>query len=122
MTLTSFIETTFSFSPEIIEEPNPMQVKLFNSAEFTCSATGQPTPTYRWFKDGTELKGRFDSRLSFDQVQLSDRGFYVCQAYNSIGEKRSKEALLNVIGTCVFNSAPSPYSLATMYAVFPINR
>ena len=76
------------------------QVNLFDTVVFTCFATGQPTPEYRWLKDGELLDGRFDSKLSFDRVQLSDRGRYTCQASNSEGTITSRQALLNIISMC----------------------
>ena len=90
--------STVRFPPEFITEPTSQQVNLFDRVVFTCSATGQPTPTYRWLKDGVVIEGRFNPQLTFDQAQLSDRGFYTCQASNSEGTINSRQALLNIIG------------------------
>ena len=65
----------------------------------TCRATGYPVPDINWFRDDailTKFKNR--QQIIFDQVVLEDRGFYHCEANNSVGKKISSTALLNISG------------------------
>lgn len=34
----------------IMMEPDNQEVSIFGPANFTCLATGEPPPTYSWFK------------------------------------------------------------------------
>ena len=65
----------------------------------TCRAIGYPAPDINWFRDD-EILTKFKNRqqIIFDQVDLEDRGFYHCEANNSVGKKISSRALLNISG------------------------
>lgn len=66
---------------------------------FKCLATGYPTPTITWRKDGQPLQS--DTRhtmtesgaLKIIDPKFSDEGSYECVAQNSAGEIVSKAAL-----------------------------
>lgn len=57
-----FGSLTCSFSPFLAAAPklkrmkNPIIVDEGSKLTVKCEATGNPLPTYRWFKDGNELK------------------------------------------------------------------
>ena len=44
--------------PMIMMEPDNQEVSIFGSANFTCLATGEPPPTYSWFKVTKLIKPR----------------------------------------------------------------
>ena len=44
--------------PMIMMEPSNQEVSIFGSANFTCLATGEPPPTYSWFKVTKLMKPR----------------------------------------------------------------
>ena len=65
----------------------------------TCRATGYPVPDINWFRDNEILtKFKNHQQIIFDQVDLGDRGFYHCEASNSVSKKKSSRALLNISG------------------------
>ena len=89
--------------PEFSVHPqNATQIEGSN-VSFTCNATGNPAPTFRWTKNGSVLTT--SSRISFssDGKQLTvtnvtreDSGQYVCEATNNVTTVASDSATLNV--------------------------
>eukprot|EP00064_Thunnus_orientalis_P005475 superscaffoldBa00000537_g5489 len=77
-------------NPLIVDEGSKFTVK--------CEATGSPVPTYRWFKDGNELKkskkvriksGMKNSRVQISRAKLEDSGNYTCVVENPLGKDNS---------------------------------
>ncbi|XP_072854500.1 pro-neuregulin-2, membrane-bound isoform isoform X3 [Pogona vitticeps] len=70
-----------------------------------CEASaGNPQPSYKWFRDGKELKkskdirikygnGKKNSRLQFNKVKVEDAGEYTCEAENVLGTDAVKGTL-----------------------------
>ncbi|XP_042566932.1 neuregulin 2a isoform X7 [Cyprinus carpio] len=62
-----------------------------------CGASGNPTPQYKWYKDGTELKkskeikisrnGKKTSKVQISSAKLEDSGNYTCVAENILGKE-----------------------------------
>ena len=70
---------------------------------FTCNATGNPAPSFRWTKIGPALLTGSRISLSSDGKQLTltnvtreDSGQYVCEATNNVRTVPSDSATLNV--------------------------
>ncbi|NXX50442.1 HMCN1 protein, partial [Tricholaema leucomelas] len=68
-------------------------VILHSPLELDCSATGTPSPTIRWFKDGQPVEEGAGHKISLDgqkllisRAQVSDAGHYKCVAANKAGE------------------------------------
>uniref|UniRef100_A0A3Q2WDN6 Neuregulin 2a n=1 Tax=Haplochromis burtoni TaxID=8153 RepID=A0A3Q2WDN6_HAPBU len=77
---------------------NPMIVDEGSKLTVRCEATGNPAPTYRWFKDGNELKkskkvkirsGKKNSRVQISRAKLEDSGNYTCVVENLLGKDNS---------------------------------
>ncbi|XP_010018809.1 PREDICTED: pro-neuregulin-2, membrane-bound isoform, partial [Nestor notabilis] len=85
-----------------LKSPN---VHVGEKISLKCEATaGNPQPSYKWFKDGKELKkskdirikygnGKKISRLQFNKVKLEDAGEYSCEAENVLGKDTEKGSL-----------------------------
>ncbi|KAL9836562.1 pro-neuregulin-2, membrane-bound isoform 2-T2 [Geothlypis trichas] len=85
-----------------LKSPN---VHVGEKISLKCEATaGNPQPSYKWFKDGKELKkskdirikygnGKKISRLQFNKVKLEDAGEYSCEAENVLGKDTVKGSL-----------------------------
>ena len=74
-----------------------------DNVTFTCNATGNPSPTFRWTKNGSVLTAGSRISLSSDDKQLTitnvirgDSGQYVCEAINDVTTVQSNSATLNV--------------------------
>ena len=73
-----------------------------------CNATGNPAPTISWNRDGSPVDTRVRISISDDEKQLTitnvsrtDSGEYRCVANNSLGNKTSNVAILDV--QCKYN-------------------
>ena len=73
-----------------------------DNVTFTCNATGNPAPTFRWSKNGSVLTAGSRISLSPDRKQLTitnvtkeDSGQYVCEATSKV-TIQSNSATLNV--------------------------
>ncbi|XP_065143221.1 neuregulin 2a isoform X7 [Paramisgurnus dabryanus] len=74
-------------SPVFVGEGRKLIVK--------CEASGKPTPEYKWYKDGAELKrskeikigrkGKKNSKVQIDSAKLEHSGNYTCVAENLLG-------------------------------------
>lgn len=82
-----------------------------------CAASGKPSPTARWLRNGKEIQmqpgGRFtcDSkegvfRLHISNVQSGDDGDYTCEAINSLGFVHTS-GYLKVGSPPIINRCPS---------------
>uniref|UniRef100_A0A8D0DZN1 Neuregulin 2 n=1 Tax=Salvator merianae TaxID=96440 RepID=A0A8D0DZN1_SALMN len=84
-----------------------LNVEVGAKISLKCEASaGNPQPSYKWFKDGRELKkskdirikygnGKKNSRLQLNKVRVEDAGEYSCEAENVLGKDVVK-GILNV--------------------------
>ena len=92
--------------PVITKPPVDTVGQLYTEVELSCVATGNPQPTILWYKDGRRLTDAVADfpTLIFLQLDLSDRGFYYCEAFNFQGGRRvseiSESVILNIEGDC----------------------
>ncbi|XP_030216332.1 neuregulin 2a isoform X2 [Gadus morhua] len=100
----------------------PMKYKpLVDAGEkltLKCEATGNPMPSYKWYKDGKELtkkpppgikiKGSLkNSRLQISRAKLEHSGNYTCVVENSLGRENATR-YVNV--QSIITTTPSPGS------------
>ena len=91
----------------ITEPPVHTVGQLYNEVELSCVATGNPRPTIFWYKDGRRLTGAVADfpTLVILKLDLSDRGFYHCEAFNFQGGRKvnvsSDVVILNIEGECI---------------------
>ena len=58
----------------------------------TCNATGKPTPTVTWIREGNSKvysTGEGSAALLFTTVSRSDAGQYRCKANNTAGTRET---------------------------------
>ncbi|MBN3302413.1 NRG2 protein, partial [Amia calva] len=74
-----------------------------------CEATGNPNPTYKWYRDGSELKkskeikiksGKKNSRIQISKVKVEDSGNYTCVVENILGQETATSTI-NVQSRCL---------------------
>ena len=90
--------------PQIIEPPINQSVTEGNSVNFSCRATGVPTPTLVWvFNNGdlpsdiNQFNDKGESFLEFLSVTKGMEGIYKCEAKNK-ANTTSSSATLRVYG------------------------
>ena len=66
--------------PTITEAPQSKTINEGDRLQLTCKASGQPTPTITWTKDGNQLGKTVDIQNS----KRTDAGTYVCKAENKV--------------------------------------
>jgi len=83
-------------APSVSTQPVTVVVTLGGSATFTAAASGSPTPTLQWFRNGRAIAGATTATLSRANVQPAEAGLYTLVATNSAGAATSNAAILGV--------------------------
>ncbi|MBL9208888.1 MAG: immunoglobulin domain-containing protein [Opitutaceae bacterium] len=82
--------------PSFTAHPASQTVAPGANVTFTATATGSPTPTLQWQKNGSPLAGQTGPSLTLSNVQAADAGSYTCVATNASGSVTSNSAALTV--------------------------
>lgn len=90
----------FPVAPTIIKGPRNQFVEIFDEVKLTCNSIGFPPPSIKWFKDGEVLEGQRSQTLLIQEAQLRDRGFYHCEAINSVDMVLSRRAVVTFTSEC----------------------
>ncbi|XP_020621934.1 hemicentin-1-like isoform X3 [Orbicella faveolata] len=91
------------FSPSLITRPANKTVVEGDQATFHCEATGNPTPTIKWIRDGkTVVTGE---TLTFE-TKRNDSGKYWCLTDNGLNSTANASAYLDVQFPVSFTSTP----------------
>ncbi|KAG7521394.1 neural cell adhesion molecule L1-like isoform X2 [Solea senegalensis] len=81
--------TNMSQPPVLTETPSSFTAFSAEDFYLLCEASGNPTPTFRWVKDGEvfgpQLKNTGTLRAEEDEPLDSYDGFYRCYASNTLG-------------------------------------
>jgi hypothetical protein len=91
-------------SPTVTQDPIPVTMAAGAGADFTVAASGTPTLTYEWHRNGTTLtdggriSGATTTLLVINPVQASDAGSYDVTVTNNCGSVTSAAAQLTVQG------------------------
>lgn len=94
-------------SPTIVLSPVSQTVTSGVSVTFTCTASGNPAPTYQWRKGGLLISGATSPSYTIVTTQILDAGIYDCVVSNNQGSATSAGATLAVSGT-LDTTPPSP--------------
>lgn len=92
----TFIIGGGNIAPAITTQPTNQTVTAGGTATFTVAATGSPTPTYQWRKDGGDIAGATGATLTLTNVAASAAGVYSVVATNSVNTATSNNATLTV--------------------------
>ncbi|KAL9975046.1 hypothetical protein ACROYT_G012162 [Oculina patagonica] len=75
------------------KQPPPKQqiIDIQGNGTLLCDATGDPAPSFTWFKDGKRITSSTpqvkieNNKLVFKNVRLEEDGMYQCVAESSLG-------------------------------------
>jgi glucose/arabinose dehydrogenase len=85
-----------SQAPVITSQPQSISVPQGQTATFSVTASGSPTPTYQWRRNGTNISGATSPTYTIPNVQPADAGQYSVVVTNSAGTVTSNNATLTV--------------------------
>ena len=83
----------FAVAPTLLTRPTDQIILEGFNVTFRCLATGNPTPTTKWFKDGKTVGS--GETLSFVANRIKS-GKYWCSADNGLGAAVNGSANLDV--------------------------
>lgn len=78
----------------IEQQPLSQTVPVGTDVSFSVTATGRPSPSYQWLKDGAPLEGQTNAALTLPSVVRADVGIYTVVVSNSVNSVTSDEAVL----------------------------
>ena len=85
--------------PSITSHPQNQTVPVGQTATFSVGASGTPTLTYQWQKNGTNISGATTSSYTTPAVSTNDNGAtFRCVVTNNYGTATSNSATLTVGG------------------------
>ena len=94
-------------APVFTRHPASQTVDESSTVTFAASATGTPTPTYQWRKNGTAITGATAATLTLSNVTTATAGTYTVTATNSVSSVTSNGATLTVRQAPVFTRHPA---------------
>lgn len=84
-------------APTITTQPVAVRVNVGQQATFSVAATGTPTPTYQWRRNGTPITGATAAAYTTPATVIGDNGArFSVVVTNSAGSATSNEAVLTV--------------------------
>ncbi len=112
-----------SQAPVILSQPLSSQTVIAGaSASISVSASGNPSPTLQWRKNGTSLLGATSATLVLNGVTARDAATYTVLIANTAGMAVSSNAVLVVNSRPVFTTQPAPQAMAMgAKAVFAVS-
>jgi len=102
-------------APSISVQPANKTVTNGQSASFSVTYAGTPTPTFQWFCNSTNIPGQTGATLTVSNVSLGDSGnSYFVTLTNVAGSVTSSNAVLTVTS--------GPANVAPFITVQPANK
>ncbi|XP_075822947.1 contactin-5 [Microtus pennsylvanicus] len=98
-------DDSVDYGPVFVQEPDDVIFPTDSDEKkvaLNCEVRGNPAPTYRWLRNGTEIDLESDYRYSLidgtfiisNPSEVRDSGLYQCLATNTFGSILSREATL----------------------------
>ena len=81
-------------APAIARQPQSSMIALGGTVALNVDATGNPSPTFQWTKDGVAISGATDATLLIKGAVAANAGNYACIVTNSTGSVTSAAAAL----------------------------
>ncbi|MGC9034604.1 MAG: lamin tail domain-containing protein [Verrucomicrobiia bacterium] len=91
----------------IAVQPNDLFVRAGTNATFSVTATSSLPLNYQWRLNGVNIPNATNSSLTITNVQLSNEGFYDVIVWDSVRQRISRVATLNVLVDPVITLIPA---------------
>lgn len=102
---------TVNYIPSITTHPQSQTINVSQSVSFTIAASGNPSPSYQWKKNGSIINGATNNYYTISSTQISDSGTYSVVITNSRGSVTSNEAILAVNFGPVITTQPQSQTI-----------
>lgn len=99
---------TAQAAPVITSQTGNVDVTAGQTAQFSVTASGSPSPYYQWYRNGAPISGATGSVYSFTTVVGDSGATFYCIASNSLGSAQSTTETLTVTAASTF----TPVSIA----------
>ena len=90
------VSVSFLRRPRLLNDLTDLSVDLNASVQLSFQATGHPTPTITWYKDGRVIPHQKDQTLWLRKVQWPHRGTYLATLVNSEGSVQTRSVRLGI--------------------------
>ena len=87
---------TVNHAPVFTTQPVSQTVTVGNPVTFTAAASGNPSPTFQWQKNGANITGATSASYTISSAAAADEASYTVVAANAVGPITSNTALLAV--------------------------
>ncbi|XP_039475465.1 carcinoembryonic antigen-related cell adhesion molecule 1-like [Oreochromis aureus] len=87
-----------NYGPENVQIKVPNKINIKGTLKLTCSAESTPSARFTWLFNGVEILTNSAEYVK-EEVEFSDSGNYICQAWNNITERTSSSAVHGLIVT-----------------------
>lgn len=92
--------------PEITDQSSSQTVFYGQEVNLFVTATGEPTPSYQWYKNDVIIAGETDSTMT---IYPTSTATYRCRVYNIVGEDWSDPIVLTILEN------PNRWNLFSIY-------
>lgn len=82
--------------PSFTTQPTDITKCLGQKVTLTALATGAPTITYKWRKNGVDIAGATSASYTINTASATDTGMYTCVATNTYGSTNSAQAFVTI--------------------------
>ena len=108
--------------PTITTQPASQTATAGETVSFTLAATGSPTPTIQWRRNGGNISGATSSTLTLPGVTTANAGSYTAVISNSAGSVTTEAATLtvNAVTAPVISAQPVSQTSAGGTVVFSV--
>lgn len=97
------VALTVNDLPVIVTPPAAQSAVFGGSATFSVVATGSPTPTYQWQRNGLDIPSATNSTYMITSASQDDAGAYRVVVTNSVGFVRSEPVEFAVVTRNLIN-------------------
>jgi len=107
------LSLTISGPPVITTQPRDLTVDVGRSVRLSVVASGFPTPTFQWRRNGVAIAGATAANFAIANVTTADAGEYSVVATNLLGSVTSRNATLTIVsGFPTIGTEPADQTLS----------
>ncbi|XP_052232986.1 uncharacterized protein LOC127845858 [Dreissena polymorpha] len=105
-----------SRAPEMLGPLQNLTVNTGQQLSLVCNVTGDPTPTFWWYKDTHIISDQHSMTLTISKANIDDGGSYHCVAGNLVANYSFDEAFVTVLGKEFDDTEGRPSEYTTVNA------